>query len=80
MAKPETNPPEVKCSTISREEIVARLQDPTLAIVNVMPKATYDDGHIPGSINLPVADIAAQARRVIPDLAQEIAIYCMGPT
>ena len=80
MAKPETDPPEVKYSTISREEIAARLQDRTLAIVNVMPKATYDDGHIAGSLNLPVAEIEARARRVIPDLAQEIAIYCMGPT
>jgi rhodanese-related sulfurtransferase len=78
--EPESSQSRAADSTISREEIVARLQDRTLAIVNVMPKATYDDGHIPGSINLPVAEIAAQARRVIPDLAQEIAIYCMGPT
>jgi rhodanese-related sulfurtransferase len=80
VAKPESNLPEAALATISREEIVARLQDRTLAIVNVMPKATYDDGHIPGSVNLPVAEIAARARQVIPDLAQEIAIYCMGPT
>ena len=80
MGKPENHLPEATYATISREEIVARLHDRTLAIVNAMPKATYDDGHIPGSINLPVAEIAAQARRVIPDLAQEIAIYCMGPT
>lgn len=80
MAKPESNLPEAACATISRGEIVARLHDRTLAVVNVMPKATYDGGHIAGSINLPVAEIAARARQVIPDLAQEIAIYCMGPT
>ena len=80
MDEPESSQSGAAYATISREEILARLQDRTLAIVNVMPKATYDDGHIPGSINLPIAEIAAQARRVIPDLAQEIAIYCMGPT
>ena len=80
MAKPDTNQPEVKYSMISREELAARLHDPVLTIINVMPKGTYDDGHITGSLNLPVADIEACARRVIPDLAQEIAIYCMGPT
>jgi ArsR family transcriptional regulator len=65
---------------ISRNELVARLRDPRLTIVNVMPKSTFDDGHIPESINLPLADIDSSARRIIPDLAQEIAIYCAGPT
>jgi rhodanese-related sulfurtransferase len=51
-----------------------------LTIVNVMPKSTFDDGHIPESINLPLADIDSSARRIIPDLAQEMAIYCAGPT
>lgn len=68
------NPP------MTRPEILARLLDNRLAIVNVMPKSTYDDGHIPGSLNLPVADIESQARRVLPDFNQEIAVYCAGPT
>ena len=66
--------------TISRDEILARLQDRALVIVNVMPKETFADGHIPGSLNLPVADIESRARQMISNLAQEIAIYCAGPT
>ena len=65
---------------ISRSELIARLRDPRLTIVNVMPKSTFDDGHIPESINLPLAEIDGSARTVMPDLAQEIAIYCAGPT
>jgi ArsR family transcriptional regulator len=80
VAKPQTLELAHEDSTISREELLARLQDRALAIVNVLPKATYDEGHIPGSINLPVADIEAKARRVLADFAQEIAIYCAGPT
>ena len=80
MAKPETIQSVVEHSTISREEILTRLQDRALVIVNVMPKATYDDGHIPGSINLPLADLKAQACRMISNLDQEIAVYCAGPT
>ena len=70
----------IRRSAISRDELLARLQDRTLVIVNVMPKETFADGHIPGSINLPVAEIESCARQLISNLAQEIAIYCAGPT
>jgi rhodanese-related sulfurtransferase len=65
---------------ISREGLMARLEDRALVLLNVMPKETYADGHIPGSINLPVAEIEAKARELISNLAQEIAVYCAGPT
>lgn len=65
---------------ISRNELRSRLNDPRLAIVNVMPKETFRDGRIPNSINLPAADINSRAREFLPDLAQEIAVYCAGPT
>jgi len=67
-------------SAISLDEIAARLEDRALVILNVMPKETYADGHIPGSVNLPVAEIEAKARKLISNLAQEIAVYCAGPT
>jgi rhodanese-related sulfurtransferase len=65
---------------ISRQEIRARLQDLRWVIVNVLPQETFRDGHIPNSINLPLAEIDSRARAVLPDLAQEIAVYCAGPT
>jgi len=66
--------------TISREEILARLGDRALVILNVMPKETFADGHIPGSINLPVVDVEAKARQLIANFNQEIAVYCAGAT
>ena len=80
MAKLQTEAPGHEHATISREEILARLQDHGLAIVDVMPRETYADGHIPGSINLPLADVEATARMLLANLAQEIAVYCAGPT
>ena len=65
---------------ISREEILLRLQDPAFAPVNVMPKETFETGHIPHSINLPLGEIEAKARQVFPVLSREICVYCMGPT
>ena len=66
--------------TISREEILTRLQDRALVILDVTPKEAYADAHIPGSINLPVAEIESKARQLISNLSQEIAVYCAGPT
>lgn len=80
MAKPQPTDLSEQRRTISREEIKARLHDRTLLIVDVLPKETHADEHIPGSLNLPLSEIEAKARLLIPDIAQEIAVYCAGPT
>jgi len=61
---------------ISREEIQQRLHDPTLILVDVLPRDTYAAGHIPGAFSLPVAEIPVRAREVLPNRAAEIAVYC----
>ncbi len=60
--------------------LLNRLQDRALVIVNGTPKESFVEGHIPGSINLPVADIESEARQLISNPSQEIAVYCAGPT
>ena len=80
MVKPQSMEKIPSEHAISRDELMARLQDRALVIVNVMPKETYADGHIAGSTNLPVAEIEAKAKALISNLAQEIAVYCAGPT
>jgi rhodanese-related sulfurtransferase len=65
---------------VTREGILARLQDPAFVLVNVMPTESFEAGHIPRSINLPVADIEKKARQLFPHLAREITVYCSGPT
>ena len=80
MAKPQINQSTDQRRTISRDEIMARVQDRALVILDVTPKEAYAEAHIPGSINLPVAEIEAKARQLISNLSQEIAVYCAGPT
>jgi rhodanese-related sulfurtransferase len=65
---------------IAREEILARLNDPSLLLVNVMPKEAFEEGHIPRSLNLPLAEIETKARQVFPEIGRELVIYCGGPT
>jgi rhodanese-related sulfurtransferase len=80
MAKVELENSAPHKQTISRDELRARLDDRGLVILDVMPKETYADGHIPSSINLPLAEVEATARQLISSLSQEIAVYCAGPT
>lgn len=46
---------------ISRDEIRDRLNDSRLTVVNVLPRETFVAARIPGSINLPVAEIGEKA-------------------
>jgi rhodanese-related sulfurtransferase len=65
---------------ISREELLYRLHDPDLVIVDVLPAAAYAERHIAGALNLPVAEIRERARAVLPDPARAVAVYCGGRT
>jgi rhodanese-related sulfurtransferase len=65
---------------ISREELVARLYDPSLTIVNVLAHEAWRTQRIRGSISLPVADIPARSAVVLPDLEADIVVYCASPT
>ncbi len=63
-------------SPVAREEIVARLRDPALTLVNVLSEEAFAAGRIPGSVSLPLASIPEEARRVLPDPSREIIVYC----
>lgn len=70
--------PELSATEISRDEILRRLRDPSLVLVNVLPREAFAEAHIPGSLSLPVGEIPARAGEVLPDLGREIAVYCAG--
>jgi rhodanese-related sulfurtransferase len=65
---------------ISRGELIARLHDPTLTIVNVLAREAWQAQHIPGSLSLPLAEIPTRASVVLPDRNADIAVYCASPT
>jgi rhodanese-related sulfurtransferase len=69
-----SDPPPV--ADISREEILRRLGDSALTIVDVLPVESYRTAHIPGSLSLPLADIETLTGKLLPDPAAEIAVYC----
>jgi rhodanese-related sulfurtransferase len=65
---------------ISREELRRRLRDSSLVVVDVLPEEAYRREHIPGAVNLPLAELSMRATDVLPDRAAEIAVYCASFT
>ena len=80
MAKTQFELSAARLQVVSREEIVAREQDPSFVLINVLPKDAFAAGHIPRSINLPVAEIESRAPQLCPHRSREITVYCAGPT
>ncbi len=65
---------------ISLFELAARTKDSSLTIVDVLPATAYQQGHIPGAVNLPLAELRERAPAVLPHKHAEIAVYCGGFT
>ncbi|HEX4823937.1 MAG TPA: rhodanese-like domain-containing protein [Candidatus Polarisedimenticolaceae bacterium] len=65
---------------ISRQELLRRLYDPSLTIVNALARSAWEAARIPGSLSLPVSEIPTKAGEVLPDKNADIAVYCASPT
>jgi rhodanese-related sulfurtransferase len=65
---------------ISRQELYSRHGDASLTVVDVLPRAAYNQEHITGAINLPLTELPQRAAQVLPDRTGEIAIYCASFT
>jgi len=72
--------PESAASTITRDELSHELAAGRIVLVDVLSRESFAANHIPGAINLPVAEIARGAAAVIPDRHADIVAYCGGPT
>ena len=62
---------------IPREELLARAQDELITVIDVRPPQEYAAGHVPGAINIPLADLEKHLNDFDPN--QEIVAYCRGP-
>jgi ArsR family transcriptional regulator len=62
---------------ISRKELLARMKEGLVTVLDVRPPEEYQAGHIPGAVNLPLGDL----KKRLKDLpkGQEIIAYCRGP-
>lgn len=62
---------------VSREELVAKLRDESVTLIDVRPEHEFATGHLPGALNIPLASL----KRRLSSLSrkQEVVAYCRGP-
>lgn len=62
---------------ISMEEAAQRMdQEPAAVILDVRRLEEFQEGHIPGAINIPNETIGTQPLPQLPDKDQTILVYC----
>lgn len=61
---------------ITREELLRRQKSGEVTLVDVRPHEEYQAGHIPGAINIPVAELAGRLAELPAD--RDIVAYCRG--
>jgi ArsR family transcriptional regulator len=62
---------------VSRTELMERLRAGLVTVLDVRPADEFEWGHLPGAINVPLAEL--EARLVELDPEREIVAYCRGP-
>jgi rhodanese-related sulfurtransferase len=54
---------------------VRQLLEAGAQLVDVMPASEYEEGHVPGALNLPLRKIEREARAVLDPL-RPVIVYC----
>ena len=61
---------------VSRKELMRRLKDGLVTVLDVRPEDEYALGHLPGAINIPLKALTRQLKKL--DRSREIIAYCRG--
>jgi rhodanese-related sulfurtransferase len=61
---------------ISPEEAKEIMDNEESIVLDVRTKSEYDQGHIEGSVLLPVDEISSKAEEVLKDKSAKILVYC----
>jgi rhodanese-related sulfurtransferase len=68
-------------ATISRQELKQKIdRGDRFVLVETLPEFMFEQGHLPGAVNLPPNKVHEQATKVLPDRGADIVVYCGGPT
>lgn len=61
---------------VSRKELIDRLKDGTVTILDVRPEDEFEMGHLPGAVSVPAPELEKHLASLPRD--QEIVAYCRG--
>lgn len=62
---------------LPREELLARVRDGLVTVIDVRPPEEFAAGHVPGAVNIPLAELEQRLAELAADT--EIVAYCRGP-
>ncbi|MGH7932582.1 MAG: ArsR/SmtB family transcription factor [Candidatus Binataceae bacterium] len=62
---------------ISRKELLRRMRDGLVTVIDTRPPEEFTAGHLPGAMNLPLGELKRRLRELPRE--QEIVAYCRGP-
>jgi rhodanese-related sulfurtransferase len=62
---------------IGRDELIVRLRDGDVVLIDVRPPEEYEAGHIPGARSIPIEELESRLAELPAD--QEVVAYCRGP-
>jgi len=62
---------------IPREELIERVRNDLVTVLDVRPQEEYEAGHVPGAVNVPLAKLEQYLEKLSPE--QEVVAYCRGP-
>lgn len=62
---------------VPREELINRVRDDLVTVIDVRPPLEYAAGHVPGAVNIPLDELESRLEELDP--GQEIVAYCRGP-
>ena len=62
---------------VSRDELMNRMRDGLVTVLDVRPEDEYATGHLPGAVNIPLGELEQRLAELHPE--HEIIAYCRGP-
>ena len=62
---------------VSRTELLERLRAGSATVLDVRPEDEFEQGHLPGALNIPLSQLERRLAELPPD--REIVAYCRGP-
>ncbi|MGH9728558.1 MAG: rhodanese-like domain-containing protein [Candidatus Acidiferrales bacterium] len=68
-------------STISRDELKKKIdRHDNFILMETLPAAAYEQGHLPGAVNVPLDHLQQLASKLAPKKDADIVVYCASPT
>lgn len=66
--------------TISLTDLIAKVHANHAVLVEALPARYFDQGHLPGAVNINVGETKVKAPALLPTRDADIVVYCASAT